>query len=48
MKICVFGLDCAAPEVVFADKRPVSLRRLMSAGVYGRLESVIPPLTVPA
>jgi predicted AlkP superfamily phosphohydrolase/phosphomutase len=48
MKICVFGLDCAAPEVVFADKRLVNLRRLMNAGVYGRLESVIPPITVPA
>jgi predicted AlkP superfamily phosphohydrolase/phosphomutase len=48
MKICVFGLDCAAPEVIFADERLVNLRRLMNAGVYGRLESVIPPITVPA
>jgi predicted AlkP superfamily phosphohydrolase/phosphomutase len=48
MKICVFGLDCAAPEIVFGDRRLVNLRRLMNAGVYGRLESVIPPITVPA
>jgi predicted AlkP superfamily phosphohydrolase/phosphomutase len=48
MKICVLGLDCAAPEVVFGDERLVNLRRLMDAGVYGRLESVIPPITVPA
>jgi len=48
MKICVLGLDCAAPEVVFGDERLVNLRRLMEAGVYGRLESVIPPITVPA
>ena len=48
MKICVFGLDCAAPEVVFGDDRLVNLRRLMNAAVYGRLESVIPPITVPA
>lgn len=48
MKICVFGLDCAAPEVVFGDERLVNLRRLMAAGMYGRLESVIPPITVPA
>jgi predicted AlkP superfamily phosphohydrolase/phosphomutase len=48
MKICVFGLDCAAPEVVFGDERLVNLRRLMNAGAYGRLESVIPPITVPA
>jgi predicted AlkP superfamily phosphohydrolase/phosphomutase len=48
MKICVFGLDCAAPEVVFADDRLVNLRRLMNTGIYGRLQSVIPPITVPA
>ena len=48
MKICVFGLDCAAPEIILGDERLVNLRRLMNAGVYGRLESVIPPITVPA
>jgi predicted AlkP superfamily phosphohydrolase/phosphomutase len=48
MKICVLGLDCGAPEIVFGDERLVNLRRLMSAGIYGRLESVIPPITVPA
>jgi predicted AlkP superfamily phosphohydrolase/phosphomutase len=48
MKICVLGLDCAAPEVVFGDERLVNLRRLMDMGAYGRLESVIPPITVPA
>ncbi len=48
MKICVLGLDCAAPEIVFGDERLVNLRRLMDLGVYGRLESVIPPTTVPA
>src|SRR6476646_11823712 len=48
MKICVRGLDCAAPGIVFGDERLINLRRLMDAGVYGRLESVIPPITVPA
>jgi len=48
MKICVLGLDCAAPEVVFGDERLTNIRRLMDAGVYGRLESVYPPITVPA
>src|SRR5580765_4016748 len=48
MKICVLGLDCAAPEVIFGDERLLNLRRLMDLGVYGRLESVIPPITVPA
>src|SRR5262250_1293354 len=48
MKICVLGLDCAAPEVMFGDERLVNIRRLMDLGVYGRLESVVPPITVPA
>jgi len=48
MKICILGLDCAAPEVIFGDERLVNIRRLMDTGVYGRLQSVIPPITVPA
>ncbi len=48
MKLLVIGLDCAAPEILLGDERLVNLRRLMAAGVYGRLESVIPPITVPA
>ena len=48
MKILVLGLDCAAPEILFTDERLVNIRRLMSLGAWGRLESVIPPITVPA
>jgi predicted AlkP superfamily phosphohydrolase/phosphomutase len=48
MKILVIGLDCAAPEILFGDERLANLRRLMGWGSYGRLESVIPPITVPA
>ncbi len=48
MKILVIGLDCAAPELLFGDERLENFRRLMDAGCYGRLESVIPPITVPA
>src|SRR6516225_906613 len=48
MKICVLGLDCAAPEIIFNDDKLGNIRRLMANGVYGRLESVIPPITVPA
>jgi predicted AlkP superfamily phosphohydrolase/phosphomutase len=48
MKICVLGLDCAAPGIAFEDKRLKNLRRLMESGTWGRLESVIPPITVPA
>ncbi len=44
------GLDCAAPEILLDDRALdlPNLRRLMEAGTYGRLESVVPPITVPA
>src|SRR4051794_11493681 len=48
MKTLVIGLDCAAPELLLGDDRLENLRRLTDAGCYGRLESVIPPITVPA
>lgn len=48
MKICVLGLDCAAPEILLGDSRLHHIRRLMERSVWGRLESVIPPITVPA
>jgi len=48
MKICILGLDCCAPEIIFQDERLTHIRRLMDSGVWGRLESVIPPITVPA
>ncbi len=48
MKILIIGLDCAAPEILFEDERLTNVRRLMDAGCYGRLESIIPPITVPA
>lgn len=48
MKICILGLDCAAPEIVLQDTHLQNIRRLMASGVWGRLESVIPPITVPA
>ncbi|MFO0953018.1 MAG: alkaline phosphatase family protein [Isosphaeraceae bacterium] len=48
MRILVIGLDCAAPELLFGDERLNNFRRLMDAGSFGRLESVVPPITVPA
>jgi len=48
MRTLVIGLDCAAPEILFGESRLTNLRHLMSRGCYGRLESVIPPITVPA
>lgn len=48
MKLLVVGLDCAAPALLLEDERLVNFRRLMEAGCYGKLESVIPPITIPA
>ncbi|WOD42009.1 alkaline phosphatase family protein [Nodosilinea sp. E11] len=46
----VIGLDCMAPGLVFDQGRPdlPNLSRLMAGGSYGRLESSIPAITVPA
>jgi ATP sulfurylase len=49
-RMLVIGLDCAAPELVFDAWRQdlPTLNRLMAQGVYGKLESTIPAITVPA
>ena len=49
-RVLIIGWDCAAPELVFEafkDDMP-NTHRLMQVGVYGELESTIPPITVPA
>ena len=49
-KVCIIGLDCAPPALVFEKWRndlPV-LRGLMEEGVYGPLKSTDPPITIPA
>ena len=49
-RVLIIGWDCAAPELIFKafkDDMP-NTRRLMAAGIYGELESTIPPITVPA
>jgi predicted AlkP superfamily phosphohydrolase/phosphomutase len=48
VKILIAGLDGATPELLLGDEELPNLRRLMEAGCYGPLESVVPPLTVPA
>ncbi len=48
MKTLVIGLDSAAPEILFQDERLTNFRRLMEGGCYGQLESIVPPITVPA
>ena len=48
MKIMIIGLDGAAAEILLGDERLSNFQRLANMGCYGRLESVIPPITVPA
>jgi predicted AlkP superfamily phosphohydrolase/phosphomutase len=49
-KVLIVGLDCAAPELVFEkflDDLP-NIKKMLSHGVYGKLKSCIPPITIPA
>ena len=49
-KLVIIGLDCAAPQLAFdrfADTMP-HLTQLRHQGAFGLLESVTPPITVPA
>ncbi|MEJ7712607.1 MAG: alkaline phosphatase family protein [Pyrinomonadaceae bacterium] len=48
MKTLVIGLDSAVPELLLRDERLTNFRRLMEGGCYGELETIIPPITVPA
>ena len=49
-KVAIIGLDCAEPSLVFdryADRLP-NLTALRRRGVWGKLRSCDPPITVPA
>lgn len=48
MKALILGLDAACPEILLESEDLVNFRRLMEVGFYGRIESVHPPITVPA
>ncbi len=49
-RVAVIGLDCATPRLLFDDLRDEipNIHALMSRGMYGELESVVPPITIPA
>ncbi|MBL8132058.1 MAG: alkaline phosphatase family protein [Anaerolineae bacterium] len=49
-RVLVIGLDCASPELIFDHLRGdlPTLQRLIQGGVWGRLRSSIPCITVPA
>jgi predicted AlkP superfamily phosphohydrolase/phosphomutase len=49
-RLLIIGLDCMEPSLVFdrwRDDLP-NLKQLMAQGSYGRFESSIPAITVPA
>ncbi len=49
-KLIIFGMDCMTPQLTFdawLDDLP-NLKALCQKGVYARLRSTIPPITVPA
>lgn len=49
-RVLVLGLDAAAPDLVFGEFREdlPNISGLAEAGVYGRLRSCDPPITIPA
>ena len=49
-KVMVMGLDCAVPKLVFQDFKSdlPNLSKLIDNGVFGKLRSTIPPITIPA
>ncbi|MFX1355588.1 MAG: alkaline phosphatase family protein, partial [Promethearchaeota archaeon] len=49
-KLVLIGLDCASPRTLFdefIDDCP-NIKKLMQKGVYGKLRSSDPPITIPA
>jgi len=49
-KVLVIGLDCATPKTLFEDfiEECPNIKKLMNHGVYGKLRSSDPPITIPA
>src|SRR5918996_1454174 len=49
-RVAVIGLDCGTPALLFdrmADEVP-NISKLLQGSMYGDLESITPPITVPA
>jgi predicted AlkP superfamily phosphohydrolase/phosphomutase len=49
-RVAVIGLDCGTPQLLFdqlSDETP-NIRALMQRGLFGDLDSITPPITVPA
>src|SRR5262249_23088866 len=48
MKILIIGIDGLSLERIVADERLDNFRRFMDAGVFGKLQSVLPATPIPA
>ena len=49
-KLIVIGLDCATPKTLFKDflEDCTNIKKLIENGVFGKLKSSDPPITIPA
>jgi predicted AlkP superfamily phosphohydrolase/phosphomutase len=49
-RVAIIGLDCATPQLMFGDlaAETPNIQALMKRGMWGELESITPPITVPA
>lgn len=49
-KLVIIGLDCATPRTLFEEfiEDCPNIKKLMESGVYGKLRSCDPPITIPA
>lgn len=49
-RLMVIGLDCATPKTLFEDFLDdcPNIKKMLSYGVYGKLRSSDPPITIPA
>ena len=49
-RVCIIGLDCLTPQLVFDQSlnHLPYLKQLLSQSAWGRLESSMPPITIPA
>jgi len=49
-KLVIIGLDCATPRTLFEEfiEDCPNIKKLMESGVYGKLRTCDPPITIPA
>src|SRR5947208_701645 len=50
VRVAVIGLDCATPQLLFQDLAAEipNINALIQGGMHGDLESITPPITIPA